>query len=91
MSADSRFVDRLLRLAVFCGLMVPVSGLPADDSEAPDPEFLEYLGSWEETDETWLIFSADIDDVQASDERDKENGNEPAPNGEKLAETDDEY
>jgi hypothetical protein len=62
----------------------------ADDEEAPDLDFLEYLGSWEETDETWLILSADMEETEESDNKDKVDGNEPAPNGEKLAELDDE-
>ena len=24
--------------------------------EIPDPDFLEYLGAWEESDEDWLLF-----------------------------------
>ena len=90
MSADRQRRDWLIRLAVVWGLMICGGVSQADDEEAPDLDFLEYLGSWEETDETWLILSADMEDTEASDNKDKDDGNDPAPNGEKLAELDDE-
>ena len=90
MSADSRRSDWLIRLAVVWGLMTCGGVAQADEEEAPDLEFLEYLGSWEETDETWLIFSVDMEETEESDNKDKVDGSEPAPNGEKLAELDDE-
>ncbi len=40
------------------GLLVLLTGSAAlaDDDELPDADFLEYLGSWEASDEEWLIF-----------------------------------
>ncbi len=50
--------------------------------EAPDMEFLEYLGMWEESDEDWLIFDEPV--TADSDER-----IDPAPDGEESMEKDD--
>ncbi len=67
-------------LLVICGVVL------AADNELPDGEFLEYLGSWEESDEEWLIFDQDGELVAAdSDEK-----VDPAPQGEGSAEKDDE-
>jgi len=61
----------------------------ADDSEQemPDSEFLEYLGSWAESDEDWLIIGAaeKLSIEQAKDER-----TDPVPQGEESTEPDDE-
>ena len=69
------------------GLLLGVCGLVlAADNELPEAEFLEYLGSWEESDEEWLIFDLDGEQLLAdSDER-----IDPAPQGEESAEEDDE-
>ena len=69
------------------GLLLGACGMVlAADNELPDAEFLEYLGSWEESDEEWLIFDLDGEQLLAdSDER-----IDPAPQGEELAEEDDE-
>jgi hypothetical protein len=69
------------------GLLLGACGLVlAADHELPEAEFLEYLGSWEESDEEWLIFDIDSDALVAdSDER-----IDPAPQGEESAEEDDE-
>ena len=64
-------------LLLFCCL-----ALAADD-EIPDMEFLEYLGSWEESDEDWLILAEATEPV--ADKR-----SDPAPEGEESAEKDDE-
>ena len=72
-----------LRLAVICGLL---GGSVAAGEEAPELEFLEYLGSWEESDEDWLLFRAvDAEPVTVPEER-----IDPAPTGEESAETEDE-
>ena len=55
----------------------------AADEELPDMEFLEYLGSWEESDEEWLIFA------EAKETADAERS-EPVPQGEASTEKDDE-
>lgn len=55
----------------------------ADDADAlPDMEFLEYLGSWEDSDEEWILFAGE-DDMPA--ER-----TDPAPEGDTSVESDDE-
>ena len=50
--------------------------------EAPEPEFLEYLGSWEESDADWLLFD---ERAATDDER-----SDPAAEAEESTETDDE-
>jgi len=42
--------------------------LAADDIQ-PDLELLEYLGSWEESDEDWLLFSDEADPKVVVDDR----------------------
>ena len=59
-----------------------------DESEAPELDFLEYLGSWEESDEDWVVLAPDAAVNEESDEEKEEV--DTAPNGEKLAELDDE-
>jgi len=46
-------------------------------------EFLEYLGSWEESDEEWIIFAD-------SNEKADEKRSDPVPQGEESTEKDDE-
>jgi hypothetical protein len=68
MLVDSR---QLLKAVVVCGLFGLSGGVTAGDDELPDVEFLEYLGSWDESDEDWLLVS-DMDRVRkelAKDER----------------------
>jgi len=67
----------LIGSLLFCGLVL------AADDELPDMEFLEYLGSWDESDEEWLIF-ADTQDDTAKERSD------PVPQGEESTEKDDE-
>ncbi len=72
---------------VLPGLLLGICGVVlAADNELPDGEFLEYLGSWEESDEEWLMFAQDGERVAAdSDEK-----VDPAPQGEESTEKDDE-
>lgn len=71
--------ERLALLA--CGLCL---GVPAFTAEPePDPEFIEYLGMWDATDEDWQLF----DEVQAAE---IEQRRDPEPVGEESAETRDE-
>ena len=65
-------------------LLLGANLAPAADEELPDPDFLEYLGSWEEADEDWLLF-----DVPARAEVEEERS-EPAPEGEESTEKTDE-
>jgi hypothetical protein len=50
---------KLFPVAVACGM---AGALAAQESEAPDLSFLEYLGSWDEGDEEWLMFEGLLDD-----------------------------
>jgi hypothetical protein len=78
MSADHAFG------AVVFGLMLCGSGAGyAAEDDAPDIEFLEYLGMWEESDEDWLI----LDEAMTADNEER---NDPAPQGEESVEKDDE-
>lgn len=53
MSARKRHTGAtMVFLAVACGAHDTV---PAAEEELPDLAFLEYLGSWEESDEDWLL------------------------------------
>ncbi len=72
---------------VLPGLVLGICGVVlAADNELPAGEFLEYLGSWEESDEEWLMFDQDGERVAAeSDEK-----VDPAPQGEESTEKDDE-
>lgn len=58
-----------------------------ENADEADIEFLEYLGSWEDSEEDWLIFAGDRETRDDSDDEEKE---ETAPDGEKLAEVKDE-
>jgi len=80
--------------AWFVLMIVGMVGLPGvghtqtdENEDQADIEFLEYLGSWEDSEEDWLIFAGDR---EARDESDDEEKEEHAPDGEKLAEVKDE-
>ena len=64
-------------LLLGCGLVL------AADEEIPDPDFLEYLGSWEESDDEWLIFNEPV--TAEAEER-----SDPVPEGEESTEKTDE-
>lgn len=83
MSAEEKRRSTALRLAVICGLL---GGGMATAEDAPELEFLEYLGSWEESDEDWLLFKAvDSEPVNAPKKR-----IDPAPTSEESTEIEDE-
>ena len=77
---------------VLPGLLLGVCGaVLAADNDLPEADFLEYLGSWEESDDEWLLF--DIDDEQLTAETDKGRTDEridPALKSEESTEKDDE-
>lgn len=77
-------LDSAARNALYATLvlMAPTAAL-ADEEEAPDMEFLEYLGMWEESDDEWLLLEEDA--VAENTER-----SEPVPEGEESTETEDE-
>ncbi len=74
-------VERHVVLIV-CGLCVGMAAA-AEERPAPEVEFLEYLGTWEQTDEEWLLH--DIEETADTDER-----SDPAPEGEESTESKDE-
>ncbi len=78
--------DYVLGVAVLWGL-VGFSGVVAANEEQPDMEFLEYLGSWQESDKDWLLFTAPENEAVAADEQER---SDPAPAGKESTETDDE-
>jgi hypothetical protein len=41
-------------------LLIGASVVLAADEELPDPDFLEYLGAWGESDEDWLLFEKPV-------------------------------
>ena len=66
-------VNRLVfRVAALCGLASLAWPAAAADEEPPDLEFLEYLGSWEESDEDWLIFTEMMPEKAAREEQEQE-------------------
>jgi len=66
--------------------------LAEDNTDDADLEFLEYLGSWEDSEEDWLIFAGDQEAAREKkdDETKDDEKEETAPDGEKLAEVNDE-
>ena len=76
---------------VLPGLLLGICGVVlAADNELPDGEFLEYLGSWEESDEEWLIFDQVGERVAADGERVAADGERVAADGERVAADSDE-
>lgn len=88
MSAEVSPAYKHIKLAILWGLFGYGTAAIAEDSQAPELEFLEYLGSWEDSDEDWVLFAADEEQQDGSQEQDEES--EPTPDGEKLAELEDE-
>lgn len=54
-------VSRIARTTLLWGCVGCGSLVLAADEIQPDLELLEYLGSWEESDEDWLLFNDDTD------------------------------
>lgn len=61
-------VRRILKLTLLCGPLGCVSLVLAADETPPDLDFIEYLGSWEESDEDWLMFTEATDKKMADDD-----------------------
>ena len=78
MSAERRLRTFLCSLALCASSL-----LLAAEAEAPDTEFLEYLGMWEESDEDWLLLD---ETVMAENEERKD----PVLDGEESTENEDE-
>jgi hypothetical protein len=76
-----------LKVVLACTLCVFAGFTAADDEELPDVDFLEYLGSWDESDEDWQVVSK-VDEIRR--EAAKTERNDPVPEGEESTEADDE-
>ncbi len=71
MSADPGNWPVAATLALVCGLAGPGAAVAQDDEAAPgapDLALLEYLGSWEESDEEWVLLSEREGDAGEQDE-----------------------
>ena len=71
------------RTIVISALLLGCGAVLAADEEVPDPEFLEYLGMWDESDEDWVIFDEPVT-------ADREERSDPEPEGEESTEKTDE-
>ena len=74
--------ERALRGLVI-GLLLCGGLSVAEEAEAPELDFLEYLGMWEESDEEWQI-------VAETMTADNEERSDPVPEGETSTEKEDE-
>jgi len=86
MLADKRQPEVAFQVAVLWGLFGCSGVVVADDDVLPDMEFLEYLGSWKESDEDWVMLS-DVATEQVASENKR---TDPASKEEESVETDDE-
>lgn len=74
----------LARKSALTVLLLLLGGVVvAGDDEVPDAEFLEYLGSWDESDEDWLVMTEPV-------AADFEERSDPVPQGEESTEKNDE-
>ena len=86
LSVDKRQPEVAFKVAVLWGLFGCSGVVVADDEIMPDMEFLEYLGSWEESDEDWVLLTDIVtEQVAAEDQR-----TDPASQEEESVEADDE-
>ncbi len=86
LSAEKRQSEVAFKVAVLWGLFACSGTVAADDDVMPDLEFLEYLGSWEESDEDWVLLAAEaVEQVASEDKR-----TDPASKKEESVENDDE-
>lgn len=67
-----------------CSLFALSGALVAKEDDVPDMAFLEYLGSWDESDEDWLLVT---DPQTESEELEKEGRSDPALQSEESTET----
>jgi hypothetical protein len=81
MSGDRGKACGSLRFLLF-GLAAGSCCVLAADEPLPDAAFLEYLGSWEGSDEDWLLFER-----AASEQRDDMERSDPEAEGEELPES----
>ena len=84
MSADARQAASLALLGL---LGIAGTANAQDGEEQPDLYFLEYLGSWEGSDEEWTLFNLAIDE---NDDSETAKRSDPAPEGEESTESENE-
>ena len=87
MTMAPMLVSRVWKLALIWGPLGFADLALAADEAQPDLEFIEYLGSWEESDEDWLMF-AEVIDIQVADDAPKQS--ETVPHNEDSTESEDE-
>ena len=85
--------NRVLQCLVACGLLGFCGVLAATEDATPDAAFLEYLGSWEESDEDWLLVRNRDNlrevleqDEPEQDEPEQDERTDPAPQGDESTE-----
>ena len=85
MRSMRKLKDMLVSRSVLIGsLLMGASLVLVAAEEIPDPDFLEYLGAWEASDEDWLLFDEPVT-------ADLEERTDPAPEeGEESTEKTDE-
>jgi len=76
MTLAPMLVSRVWKLALIWGPLGCADLALAAEDVQPDLEFLEYLGSWEESDKDWLMF-AEVIDRQVADADPKQAETEP--------------
>ena len=86
MSVDKRQPDMVFKVVVLWGLIGCSGAVVADDEMLPEMEYLEYLGSWEESDEDWVLLRDVVTEQVASEDK----RTDPASNEKESVETDDE-
>lgn len=75
--------ERPVRWLIYGLALCGAGAFAAAEKEAPEVDFLEYLGMWEESDEDWLIL--DETTIAENEER-----SDPAPDDEESTEKEDE-
>ena len=76
---------RLPSFVLACCLLCHASAIAAGDDDLPDVEFLEYLGSWEESDEDWLLVR-DVEKIRERARRDE--GSDSVPEDRESSDSD---
>lgn len=71
------------KISLTAALLLVGGLVQSADDELPEEDFLEYLGSWEESDEEWLV----LDEPTTAENMER---TDPAPDGEESTETEDE-
>jgi hypothetical protein len=72
---------------MLCGMFGAGNATAEEDSDTAKLMFLEYLGSWDESDADWMLFASEASDDDAET---AEDADVSAPEDEKLVELDDE-